>query len=186
MRKVGGAGTTRLFVDHHLTSQVERSRMARLCSLLLFTAAFEISFAVGNLDVQTFPNGSFAVNVGGKQWFRSGSVGARDLGQWWSQEDGSLELTDRGQSTGVDVVGPFTNYHYFWQAKGGASKLALTTLISVYEKVPAVLFTIGFMGETTNTNIGTNVNGTISTFPSFVIEEGPVERGYVTWSGNSE
>ena len=113
-------------------------------------------------------------------------AGARDLGRWWSQEDGSLELTGRGQSSGVNNVGPFTSYYYEWQATGGASNLALTTMVSVYETVPAVLFVLVFKDKATNTNISNNVNGTLSTFPSFVIEEGPVERGYVTWSGNSE
>ena len=158
-----------------------------LVSVLLLAALIQVSLAaVGNLDVQAFANGSFSISVGGQQWFRSGSVGARDLGRWWSQEDGSLEMTDRGQSSGVNNVGPFTSYYYEWQATGGASNLALTTMVSVYETVPAVLFVLVFEDKATNTNISNNVNGTLSTFPSFVIEEGPVERGYVTWSGNSE
>ena len=152
-------------------------------SVLLFAAS---SFAAGNLDVQAFPNGSFSISVGGRQWFRSGSVGARDLGQWWSQDEDSLEMTDSSHSTGVDDVGPFTSYQFGWQAKGGASSLAFRTNINVYDQVPAAVFSIVFMDKATNTNISTNVNGTISTFPSFVIEEGPVERGYLTWSGNSE
>jgi hypothetical protein len=156
-----------------------------LLSVLLCTILFQVSLAVGNLNVQTFSNGSFSISVGGKQWFRSGSVGVRDLGRWWSQEDGSLELTGSGQSEGVNNVGPFTSYYYEWQAKG-ASSPALTTMVSVYEQVPAVLFVLVFNDKATNTNTSSNVNSTLSTFPSFVIEEGPVERGYVTWSGNSE
>jgi hypothetical protein len=140
--------------------------------------------AVGNLDVQVFSNGSFLISVGGEQWFRSGSVGARDLGQWWSQDEGTLEMTDHIQSTGVDNVGSFSSNQYGWKATGGASNLVFRTSISVYDEFPAVEFTIVFLDKATNTNISTYVNRTLSTFPSFVIEEGPVERGYVTWSGN--
>ena len=154
-----------------------------LLSVLLCTILFQVSLAVGNLNVEAFSNGSFSISVGGKQWFRSGSVGVRDLGRWWSQEDGSLELTGSGQSEGVINVGPFTSYYYEWQAKG-ASSLTLTTTVSVFEQMPAVLFVLVFNDKATNTS--SNVNSTLSTFPSFVIEEGPVDRGYVTWSGNSE
>jgi hypothetical protein len=169
-------------------------------SFSLFLSLFVgVHCAVGNLDVQVFSNGSFLISVGGEQWFRSGSVGARDLGQWWSQDEGTLEMTDHIQSTGVDNVGSFSSNQYGWKATGGASNLVFRTSISVYDEFPAVEFTIVFLDKatntnistyvnrtlSTNTNISTYVNRTLSTFPSFVIEEGPVERGYVTWSGNS-
>lgn len=140
----------------------------------------------GNLDVHTFTNGSFSVSLGGKQWFRSGSIGVRDLGQWWSQDENSVVMTGSSMSSGRDNIGSFTGYQYEWKTVGGASSLDFTTLINVYENVPTVVFTIVFLDKATNTNISNYVNRTLSTFPSFVIEESPVERGYVTWSGNSE
>ena len=153
---------------------------------LLYCVFLGAQCADGNLDVQTFSNGSFSISVGGKQWLRSGSIGVRDLGQWWSQDKGSVEMTGSSEATGVDNVGKFTGYQYEWKATGGASTLRFATIIAVYDEVSAALFTVVFLDKATNTNISDSVNGTLSTFPSFVIEEGPVERGYVTWSGNSK
>ena len=154
--------------------------------VLLFSSILAVSLAAGNLDVEAFPDGSFSVLVGGVQWFRSGPVGARDLGQWWSQDTGSLELIEQDQSTGSDNVGSFSSYGYTWRAVGGASSLSFRTVVSLYDEFPAALFSVVFLTKATETNIGTAVNSVLSTFPSFMIEEGPVERGYVTWSGNSE
>ena len=157
------------------------------CWLLCFLACVLCArSAVENLDVQTFPNGSFAVNVGGKQWFRSGSVGVRDLGQWWSQDEDSLQLTSHSTTTGSDKLGTFTVNQYDWKATGGASSLQVQTYINVYNEVPMVEFGLAYVNKATNTNISDYLNRTISSFPSFVIEEGSVERGYLTWSGSSE
>ena len=142
---------------------------------------------VGNLDVQAFSNGSFSIWVGGNHWFRSGSVGVRDQGQWWSTSEGTLELTGNRVSTGIDTIGSFKDYQYEWKTTSDSSALHFLTSIDVYDEIPAVLFSLVLLDNATNTNIGhSTYNQTLSTFPSFVIEDSPVERGYVTWSGNSE
>lgn len=142
---------------------------------------------VGNLDVQAFSNGSFSISVGGERWFRNGSVGVRDQTQWWSTSEGTLELTANRISTGSDAIGSFTDYQYEWKTTSNSSSLRLLTSIVVYDEVPAVLFSLVLLDKATNTNIGhLTYNQTLSTFPSFMIEDGPVERGYVTWSGNSK
>lgn len=154
-----------------------------VCCLLFFPA----HCTVGNLDIQTFSDGSFSISVGGKQWFRSGSVGVRDRSQWWSTSRGTLKLVENSMSTGIDRIGSFTVYTYEWKAVNGSSIPHFLTAINVYNEVPAVLFSLVLIDKATNTNIGKSTyNQTLSTFPSFVIEDGPVERGYVTWSGNSE
>ena len=112
--------------------------------------------------------------------------GSAGPGQGWSQDEDSVELTGSRLSTGSDKLGKFTDYQYEWKVTGGASTLRFLTAINVYEEVPAVWFALVFLDKATNTNIYDYVNLTLSTFPSFVIEDGPVERGYVTWSGNSE
>jgi hypothetical protein len=152
--------------------------------LLLCSVFFCAHCAVGNLDVQAFLDGSFSISVGGKPWFRSGSVGVRDLGRWWSQHDNSVDMAGNSKSVGVSKLGTFSSYQYEWKAVGGDSTLRFMTVISVYDEVPAVLFDVVFLDKATNTNISDCVNLTLSSFPSFVIEDGPVERGYVTWSGN--
>ena len=155
--------------------------MASLCVLVCSVHA-----TVENLDVKAFSNGSFSVDVGGKPWFRSGSIGVRDEGQWWSQSEGTLKLSSYETATGSDDLGTFTVYVYTWMTTGGASPLTVETHINVYSEVPAVAFDVVFYDKATDTNIKNYVNGTLSTFPSFVIEDGPVERGYLTWSGNSK
>ena len=159
--------------------------MSKQLGLVLLCSVF-FGVRCADLDVEVFSNGSFSISLGGKQWFRSGSIGVRDLGQWWSQDEGSVEMTGSSKSNGIDRIGEFTAYQYEWRATGGASTLRFLTIVDVYEAVPAVVFSVTFLDKATNTNISDYVNLTLSTFPSFVIEDGPVERAYVTWSGNSK
>ena len=162
------------------------AHLSTVCVLLLCSLFFGKYCAAGDLDVQAYIDGSFSVSVGGKPWFRSGSVGVRDLGRWWSQHDNSVSMTGNSKSTGVFKLGTFTSYQYEWTAVGGDSTLRFLTVITVYDEVPAVTFDLTFLDKATNTNISDCANLTLSRFPSFVIEDGPVERGYVTWSGNSK
>lgn len=192
--------------DHHLHVTIDSARCVPcrpVCSCVwgemhmanCFTASVLLCClffcpaccTVGNLDVETFPNGSFSISVGGKHWFRSGSLGVRDQGQWWSTSGGTLELTVYTMSTGINMIGRFTEYLYEWKTTSDSSDLHFLTSIDVYDEVPVVGFSLVLLDDATNTNIGQfTYNQTLSTFPSFVIEDGPVERGYVTWSGNSE
>ena len=130
---------------------------------------------VGNLDVQVFSNGSFSISVGGNYWFRSGSVGVRNQGQWWSTSEGTVELTANTVFTGIDKIGSFTDYQYKWKTTSDSSYLHFLTSIVVYDEVPAVVFFLVLLDNATNTNIGhSTYNQTLSTFPSFVIEDSPV------------
>ena len=113
-------------------------------------------------------------------------MGVRDLGKWWSQDGSTLQLTGHSTTTGSNKIGDFTVYQYDWKASGGASSLQIQTFVNIYDRVPVVEFGLAFVGRATNTNISNYVNRTLSSFPSFVVEEGEVERGYLTWSGNSE
>ena len=162
------------------------AHLSTFCVLLLCSLFFGKYCAAGDLDVQAYMDGSFSISVGGKPWFRSGSLGVRDLGRWWSQHDNSVSMTGNSKSTGVFKLGTFTSYQYEWTAVGGDSTLRFMTDITVYDETPAVTFGVTFLDKATNTNISDCVNLTLSRFPSFVIEDGPMERGYVTWSGNSK
>ena len=156
-------------------------RVFLLCSLF-----FGAYCAAGDFHVQAYLDGSFSITVGGKPWFRSGSVGVRDLGRWWSEHDNSVSMTGNSKTKGVSRLGTFTSYQYEWAAVGGDSTLRFLTVITLYDEESAVTFDLTFLDKATNTNISDCVNLTLSRFPSFVIEDGPVERGYVTWSGNSK
>ena len=58
--------------------------------------------------------------------------------------------------------------------------------MSTYEVHPVVTFDIVYIKGLTKAADPDNDKGTLSTFPSFVVEEGKLERGWMTWSGNSE
>jgi len=74
-----------------------------------------------------------------------------------------------------------------YQNKSSASVLTLETSISVYDKIPVVVFDIVYIDGLTKAADPASGEGTLSTFPSFVVEaEKSMDRGWMTWSGNSE
>lgn len=157
-----------------------------LVALLSVTSAV----AVENLEVHcNLENGSYYVSVGGEQWFRSGPLGIRDRGQWWATDHAneySLKLTGPGVTIpGSDVFGTFTETDFDWMA-GPSPSLHAATSIRVYDEIPAAVFTITYLTGATNTSIPSVNDRSISSFPSFVLEDGEVDRGYLSWSGNSE
>lgn len=56
----------------------------------------------------------------------------------------------------------------------------------VYKDVSVVVFDIIYTTGLTNASDPGNGEGTLSSFPSLAVEEGEVERGWMTWSGNSQ
>ena len=77
-----------------------------------------------------------------------------------------------------------------WKAyknKTSPSVLTLETSISMYDSIPVVVFDTVYIDGLTEAADPTNDKGTLSTFPSFVVEATKmVDRGWMTWSGNSE
>ena len=59
----------------------------------------------------------------------------------------------------------------------------LETIISVYRDQPVVYFTIVYTSGLTNASIPNVNNNVLSSFPSFIVEETSVKRGYTTWHG---
>lgn len=61
------------------------------------------------------------------------------------------------------------------------------TISYVYDGLPDLLvFDIVYVSGLSQAAIADTYNMTLSTFPSFVLEETAVKRGYLTWAGNSE
>lgn len=56
------------------------------------------------------------------------------------------------------------------------------TVVRVYKDEPLVYFSIIYTSGLTNASI-TNTNDVLSTFPSFIVEETSLKRGYTTWFG---
>ena len=64
--------------------------------------------------------------------------------------------------------------------------MTLETVINVYNEFPVVTFDIIYINGLTNASDPKSKKGTLSTFPSFVVEAGKVEKGWMTWAGTSE
>ena len=78
----------------------------------------------------------------------------------------------------------FVLYRLNWQAFSDGktpTNIKVETSVSVYRNKPIAYFSIIYTSGLTNASIpGTN-NQTLSTFPSFVIEDMDMKRGYFTW-----
>ena len=59
----------------------------------------------------------------------------------------------------------------------------LETIISVYKDQPVVYFTVVYTSGLTNASIPNINNNVLSSFPSFIVEETSIKRGYTTWHG---
>lgn len=65
--------------------------------------------------------------------------------------------------------------------------MRIETAVNVYRDVPVVVFDLVYITGLTNASDPlAKEEGTLSSFPSFYVEDGEVEKGWMTWSGNSE
>ena len=64
--------------------------------------------------------------------------------------------------------------------------MEVETAVLVYQEMSAVAFDIVYLTGLSNASDPEKGDGVLSSFPSFVVEEGTVERGWMTWSGNSK
>ena len=142
---------------------------------------------VSKLSINISTDNSFAISVSGQEWFRSGPVEVRNKGKWLSFNNGSLVLNGSYASSGVDLLGPY-NYLYFeYYNKPGRfqSLFKFTTFVKVYYKIDAIIFghrfDSGAEGAATD-----SADDVISSFPSILVTDSPLERGYVTFEGNSK
>ena len=115
-------------------------------------------------------------------------MGVRADGSWWATDEKTLEVIVQTTNQGNDTIGEFTSYDYTWKAVSNASAfdLQVNTYINVYTDVPVVVFAIAYITAANNTAIPEVYNRTVFSFPSFIIEETQVKRGYTTWAGNSK
>ena len=127
--------------------------------------------------------------LSGNFWFRPGPVAVRANSTWWSTDEDTLEIINQSSNNnGSDAIGSFTSCEYTWKAVSNASTavdLQVRTYINVYDDVPVATFAIAYITAANDTAIPGVYDRTVSSFPSFIIEENPARRGYATWAGNS-
>ena len=58
--------------------------------------------------------------------------------------------------------------------------------MKAYANEPVIVFDITYLTGLTGSSLAGILNATVSSFPLFVVEENVLERGYLTWAGNSE
>ena len=82
------------------------------------------------------------------------------------------------------------NYLYtcrvIWQAYSDEqtpTEYKFETIVSVYEDEPMVYCSIIYTSGLTNASLPNASGDSLSTFPSFVVEEANLKRGYTTWFG---
>ena len=142
---------------------------------------------VSRLSIEISTDNSFTISVGGQEWFRSGPVEVRNKGKWLSFDNGSLVLNGTYATSGVDVLGPYNYMYFVYYDKPGRFQplFRFTTFIKVYNKIDAIVFGHRFDSgaEEAATDSADNV---ISSFPSILVVDSPLERGYVTFEGNSK
>ena len=137
----------------------------------------------GRLSVDISTDNSFNITVSGQQWFRSGPIKVRNKEAWLSPADGSLILNGTYGFLGEDALGGYLYTYYEYRDK--TAEFQFRTFIKVYEKIDVIVFGHKFISgaEKTATDSADSV---ISSFPSFLVEDSSLERGYLTFEGNSE
>ena len=78
---------------------------------------------------------------------------------------------------------------FTWQAYSDANtpvNVKVETCVSIYRSEPIVFFSIIYTDGLTNASIQNDTGQTLSSFPSFVVEETDTKRGYATWAGGRE
>ena len=158
--------------------------------LRLFVVFFVITTAWGRttkLDINISINNNFTISLSGQEWFRSGPIEVRNKGVWLSSANGSLVLAERYNSSGVDILGAYNYFYFEYHSKPGwfQSLFRFTTFAKIYEDIDAVVFGHTFVSgaEDAATDSEDNV---ISSFPSILVEDSPLERGYLTYERDSE
>ena len=75
---------------------------------------------------------------------------------------------------------------FTWQAFSDESTsldVKIETCISVYRDEPVVYFSLVYTSGLTKASIANVSTNVLSTFPSFIVEDANMNRGYLTWFG---
>ena len=154
---------------------------------LLLTSLFFADVALaqnGQLQFRISTDGTFNISIGGNGWFpRSGPVKVRWQGKCLSTADGSLILNDSYSSSFTDHFGYYEYFGFDYHDKSG--EFHFTTFVKSYDTVNALVFGHRFVSGTEMAALP-SADHVISSFPSIRLDEMSLQRGYVTYDGNSK
>ena len=135
------------------------------------------------LSISISTDNSFNITVSGQQWFRSSPIKVRNKGAWLSSTDGSLIFNGTYATSGEDAIGTYQFMSFQYHDKSG--EFRFETFIKTYDKINAITLGHKFNSGAENTTTD-SADDVISSFPSFLVEDTSLERGYVTFEGNSK
>ena len=139
------------------------------------------------LDIIVSTDNSFKISVSRQEWFRSGPIEVRNEGRWLSSANGTLILNGTYNSSGGDKLGAYSCIYFEYHSKPGwfQSLFRFTTFVRIYDNIDAMVLghTFDSGAEDAATDSADNV---ISSFPSILVEDSPLERAYLTYERDSE
>jgi len=137
----------------------------------------------GQLKLSISTDGTFNISIGGNGWFRSGPVKVHNQGEWLSTTDGSLILNGSYGSSSTDYFGHYEYFYFNYHDKSG--EFHFTTFVKAYDTVNALAFGHRFVSGAEMAALPSE-DYVISSFPSIRLDEMSLQRGYVTYDGNSK
>ena len=147
-----------------ITGVSKMSTSIVLASLMAWPSSVESAAAGITLKFTSTP-GSFDVLVDGRTWLPAGKATAFRLnGRSFSASDGTLKLKKQTTTGGSDTIGAFSRTSWEWSA----GQVAFETAARVYTSKKVVTFEQKFLDGASGTSVH-DVNGLISTFPSFAL-----------------
>ena len=163
---------------------MEISCTVAVCMISLFVCMVNASSSNLQLDVvESVADFRYQISLKGKLWFNSGPVSVRWNGSWYSTDDETLKLHNSSQFDGEDVWGKFQSMKQWWMSAEGS--FSYVTYINKYYNDSVYVFVQEFLDGTDNASTGDD-SQTISSFPSFLVEDLGLQRGYITWHGNQD
>ena len=87
-------------------------------------------------------------------------------------------------SFGVDILGTYNDLYFEYQGEPD-SQFRFTILVRVYEDVDAIIFGHRFDSGAEGAAIH-SADAVVSSFPSILLEDSPIERGYLTFEEESK
>ena len=125
---------------------------------------------------------TFRVYLSNSLWFNGGPVSVHNQGKWLSTDDGSLVFGSSATSRGEDAWGSYTSTEVHWMTQDKSYNFY--TVTKEYEDEPVLVFEQHFRDGVTDGALDGVKDETMSLFPSLLMEDLDLERGYMTYSGN--
>ncbi|XP_048777200.2 uncharacterized protein LOC125681238 isoform X4 [Ostrea edulis] len=145
---------------------------------IIFQFFIQVAISQKPFSLKVDDNGRYSLYVNGNVWLDSAPTFFRDRGKLFSTGDGTLKLFYTGNEVGVDKLGNFTTKDYLYRA--GSREFFVS--IRQYDDPNFLVFVQNYTDGASATKAN-SFDEIISGFPGFQIQDGVVERGYLSYGG---